>query len=588
MGSYTMPSASSALPWWKTATFYQVYPASYKDSNGDGLGDIPGMITTLDYLKDLGIDAIWLSPMYDSPQVDMGYDISDYRAVYPQFGTLADMDKLIAEMHARDMKLILDLVINHTSDEHAWFTESRSSRDNEKSDWYIWKKPKYVDGQRRPPNNWRSIFGGSAWEYEPARDEYYLHLFCRQQPDLNWDNPVARRAIYEDAVKFWLARGVDGFRVDAVNLYSKEPGYPDAKVTDERAEFQRAEKHFVNGPGMHEWLKEMRREAMDQYGEVMLVGELPHTDSKEEILSYISASERELSIIFDFDAVDLGKRATAKHDWFKPSLADFKETQIKAQDLLKGSDAWTTVFLENHDQQRSINRFTTTDPKYRVKAGKLLSMLLGTLSGTLFIYQGQEIGMVNIPESWGVEEFKDIDAVQYYQGVLKDFPGDKKMEELAHKTLSFASRDNCRTPMQWNASENAGFSTGQPWMRVHDNYKEVNVENELKTPDGIMHFWQKMLKLRKQYSDVFIQGGYELFDAASNQHFTFSKTVNGKTRALVALNFSNSVLAEPIPESLRGEIWKVLISNKDSDKIRPLGAWEGAVYLAGGELRPEE
>lgn len=244
--------SSTKLPCWKTVTFYHVHPASYKDSNGDGYGDIPGIITTLDYFKQVGIDAVWLSPMFDSPQVDMGYDISDYTAVYPKFGTVDHMDQLIKEMHARDMKLILDLVINHTSNEHAWFKESRSSRDNEKADWYIWKKPKYVDGKRQPPNNWRAIFGGSAWEYEPARDESYLHLFCIEQPDLNWENPETRRAIYKDAVEFWLERGVDGFRVDAVNLYSKDPDYPDAAVKDEGAEYQRAEKHYVNGPGMHE------------------------------------------------------------------------------------------------------------------------------------------------------------------------------------------------------------------------------------------------------------------------------------------------------------------------------------------------
>jgi oligo-1,6-glucosidase len=578
----------SDLPWWKTATFYQVYPASYKDSNGDGYGDIPGMITTLDYLKDLGVDAVWLSPMFDSPQVDMGYDISDYTAVYPKFGTVADMDKLIKEMHSRDMKLILDLVINHTSDEHAWFKESRSSKDNEKADWYIWKKPTYVNGDRQPPNNWRAIFGGSAWEYEPARDEYYLHLFCPEQPDLNWENAVARRAIYKDAVEFWLERGVDGFRVDAVNLYSKNPEFPDADVKDEGAEFQRAEKHYINGPGMHEWLKEMRKEAMDKYGEVMLVGELPHTDSREEILSYISAAERELSIVFDFDAVDLGKRATAKHEWFKPSLPDFKQTFVKAQDLLVGTDAWTTVFLENHDQQRSINRFTTDDPKYRVKAGKILAMLLATLSGTLFIYQGQEIGMVNVPDSWGPEEYKDIDSINYWNEMSRTYPDNKEILDKALKALKNGGRDNARTAMQWNASKHAGFTTGTPWMRAHENYAEVNVEAAQKDPDSIYHFWQKMLEVRKKHSDVFIEGGYEIFDKDNPDKFTYTKTVNGEPHALIVLNFSVKEQSDLIPQSLKNKKLDLLVTNGER-KGQSLGAWEGAVYTVSSEhLRSEE
>lgn len=580
--------SSSNLPWWKTATFYQVYPASYKDSNGDGYGDIPGMVTTLDYLKELGVDAVWLSPMFDSPQVDMGYDISDYTTVYPKFGTVADMDKLIAEMHSRDMKLILDLVINHTSDQHIWFKESRSSRNNEKADWYIWRKPTYVNGERRPPNNWRAIFGGSAWEYEPARDEYYLHLFCPEQPDLNWENPVARRAVYKDAIEFWLDRGVDGFRVDAVNMYSKDAEYPDAVIQEAGADFQRAEKHYVNGPSMHEWLKEMRRESIDKYGEVMLVGELPHTDSREVILRYISAAEQELSIVFDFDAVDLGKRATAKHQWFKPSLPDFKQTFVKAQDLLVGTDAWTTVFLENHDQQRSINRFTTDDPKYRVKAGKMLAMLLATMSGTLFLYQGQEIGMVNVPETWGPEEYKDIESINYWNEVNRKYPNDEKMLGKALRALRNGGRDNARTAMQWNASKHAGFTSGTPWMRAHDNYLEVNVEAAQRDPDSIYHFWQNVLKLRKEHSDVFIEGGYRMYDLDNPDTFTFTKTVNGEPRALVVLNFSYKEQKDPIPQSLKNTKLDLLITNGDG-RSRSLGAWEGAVYTTAREhLRSAE
>lgn len=321
---------------------------------------------------------------------------------------------------------------------------------------------------------------------------------------------------------------------------------------------------------------------MDKHGEVMLVGELPHTDSREVILSYVSAAERELSIVFDFDAVDLGKRATAKHEWFKPSLPEFKATFIKAQGLLAGTDAWTTGFLENHDQQRSINRFSTEDPKYRVEAGKLLAMLLATLSGTLFLYQGQEIGMVNVPDSWGAEEYKDIDSMNYWKEMNKKYPNDKQMLDKALKALHRGGRDNARTPMQWNSSKHAGFTTdaATPWMRAHDNYPELNVEAALKDPNSVYHVWQKILQLRKKQPEVFIQGGFEVCDRENPDSFTFVKTVDGQPRALVVLNFSDKEQADPVPESLKDRKLEMLITTGDGkDKRQSLGPWEGAVYI---------
>src|SRR5947207_1016083 len=351
--SPTMPRPEKATrqqKWWKNATCYQIWAASYKDSNGDGFGDIPGVISTLDYLKDLGIDFIWLSPMYDSPQHDMGYDVRNYQDVWPKFGTLKDMETLIDEVHGRGMKLILDLVVNHSSNEHPWFLESKSSRDNPKHDWYIWRDPKYdAEGKRQPPSNWRAIFGGSAWEYAAERDQYYLHLFVPQQPDLNWENETTRRAIYKTAIEFWLDKGIDGFRVDTVNLYCKDTTFPDAEVKLKGEPWQPAFQYFRNGPKIHDWLKEQRRDVLDKYDDVVMVGELPGTPA-DEALRYVSAGARELDMVFDFDVVGLGGRHSLKpHQTYRHTLPEMKSAFMKTQAFLAGTDAWTTVFAENHD-----------------------------------------------------------------------------------------------------------------------------------------------------------------------------------------------------------------------------------------------
>jgi oligo-1,6-glucosidase len=373
----------------------QIWPSSYKDSNGDGLGDIPGIIPTLDYLRDLGIDIIWLSSTYASPQKDMGYDISDFEAIHPPFGTMQDMETLISKIHGRGMKIILDLVINHTSDLHAWFRESRKSRDNEYSDFYMWQPPKYAsDGTRRPPNNWRASFGGSAWEYVPERDEYYLHLFTAEQPDLNWEKPEVRKAIYATAIEFWLQKGIDGFRVDVVNVYSKNVAFPDAKITEPGAETQFPFEHVLNGPRIHEFLKEIQRDVLTEYGgeDVMLVGECTVTE-REEILKYVPAGEKEPNMVFDFAMLTVGMAIEDGEIKIKEwTLPELKVAVAKVQLLTLDTDAWTSVFAENHDGQRSLSRFTTTAPRFRVKAGKLLAIMLATLTGTLFIYQGQESG----------------------------------------------------------------------------------------------------------------------------------------------------------------------------------------------------
>lgn len=384
--------------------------------------------------------------MYDSPQHDMGYDISNYEEVWSKFGTLADMDTLIQEAHSRGMRLILDLVINHTSNEHKWFKESMKSKDNEYSDWYIWLDPKYVDGKRQPPNNWKSIFGGSAWEYVSERDQYYLHLFVPEQPDLNWENAVTRKAIYKTAIKFWLDKGIDGFRVDAISLYSKNTSFPDAEIKNPDEPYQTARELVSDGPRMHEFLKEQRREVIDKYNEIVLVGELSD-DNADVVLQYISAEARELDMVFDFDIVKLGGRHDVDpHLTWKHKLPDLKRAISKPQSFLRMPDAWTTVFAENHDQGRSISRFATDDPMYRVKAGKMLAIMLATLSGTLFVYQGQEIGMVNIPKDWGSEEIRDVAAMNYWLGMKQKYPGDEEILKEALAGIQRVGRDNARTP----------------------------------------------------------------------------------------------------------------------------------------------
>lgn len=571
--------------WWKTGTAYQVWPASYKDSNGDGIGDIPGLISTLDYLKSLGIDIVWLSPMYESPQKDYGYDISNYEDVYPPFGTLADMDLLLKEVHSRGMKLILDLVINHTSDLHPWFKESRKSKDNEYSDWYIWKDPKIdAAGKRHPPNNWRSIFGGSAWEYAPEREQYYLHLFVTEQPDLNWENETVRKGIYRSAIEFWLDRGLDGFRVDTVNLYSKDTSYPDAEIILVGEEYQPAFEHFVNGPRMHEWLKEIRRDVLDKYGDVVMVGELAGADAAQ-LLEYVSAEAKELSCTFDFDVVSLGGRHAGgikKHQTYHHTLPEFKRAFQKTQDLVNDTDAWVTVFLENHDQGRSLSRFATDKPEYREKAAKLLALLLGSLTGTLFLYQGQEIGMVNFPTSWGPEELRDIDSLTFYNEMKATHCDEPLWMKKAMNGIQRVGRDNARTPVQWSAEAHGGFTSGTPWIRVHDNYPEVNIAAQLKDPKSPLAFWKKMIKTRHEHADLLVHGEFYVHDVNDLEVFTFIKEAkggNGKA-ALVYLNFSDEEQPMSTPSRLVGRKMELLVANvEEADVGKYLSPWEARLYL---------
>ena len=571
---------SASRTWWKDGIVYQIWPASYKDSNGDGIGDIPGIISKLDYLKDLGVDIIWVSPVYQSPQVDMGYDISDYEDIHRPYGTVADAEALIKGCHDRGMRLLFDLVINHTSDLHPWFRESRSSKDNQKRDWYIWRPPKHnKDGSRKPPNNWRAHFGGSAWEWDETSQEYYLHLFCPEQPDLNWENEVTRNAIYESAMKFWLEKGVDGFRVDTVNMYSKGDSFPDAPVTDPDAEFEFSPNLFCNGPRMHEFLREMNSKVLSKY-DCMTVGECPHTPETADVIRYVSALEKQLNMIFQFDIVDLGQGKDCKFDMVPFKLTDFKGLLDKMQRLTDGTDAWSTVFIENHDQARSISRYASDLPQYRSRSGKLLAILLATLSGTLFIYQGQEIGTINTPKTWTESDYKDVEALNYIQRIKSQHPNDAAALKEALKGIQHVGRDNARVPVQWNDSPHGGFTTGTPWMRAHDLYPEINVEQQLNDPNSVLQFWKKMLKMRKEHVDLFVHGNFELLEKESEEVVVYTKTFEGE-KVLVVLNFTGEKVEMVAPDGIdRGRL-KLLVGNVDQPEEGTLAPYEGRVFRVG-------
>ncbi|CZT24040.1 related to alpha-amylase [Ramularia collo-cygni] len=588
-----MAADDKERPWWKGQVCYQVWPMSFKDSNGDGIGDIPGIISKLDYLKDLGIDVIWLSPTYKSPMNDWGYDISDYQDIEQRFGTLQDMEQLISEVHKKGMRILLDLVITHTSTQHKWFEQSVNKGDTK--DWYIWgdKRPgnKIGDELVEEPTNWRAAFGGSAWTWVPARGQYYLHLFLESQPDLNWENPELREAVYDSAVKFWLDRGVDGFRVDTANRYCKDTTFPDAEIAVD-GKWQPGSKYYINGPKVHDWLKELSakiaRDAPEK--DLVLVGELPLTPY-DELLRYVKPAENELSMVFDFDVIKLGNNDTpdefAKHEVSNYTdgddsytLPSFKTAIQKVQQLITDTDAWGTIFQENHDQPRSISRYATGDPQYWRQAGKLLALLQTTLSGTEFIYQGQEIGMLNMPATWDFSEFRDPDALIYIEDYVKAHPNDPNAREKAISGVFKVGRDNSRTPMQWSNEPNGGFTGSDlPWMNVNPNYTWLNVEAQKIDTDSIWHFWKARIEMRKEYRELFMFGAFELHDYENSHTFTYSKTAADGQTALVVLNFSREeVPLNATQKALLGDGYRLLASNYGETK-GSLQAWEGRAYL---------
>ncbi|KAK6497288.1 hypothetical protein TWF506_004761 [Arthrobotrys conoides] len=595
-----MASTNTAnLPWWKTAVGYHIYIPSFSDSNGDGIGDIPGIISRLPYLQSLGVDLIWLSPFYSSPQYDMGYDISDYKSVHPPYGTVSDIQRLIDAAHQHGLKIIFDLVVNHTSHLHEWFQASRSSKSSPKRGWYHWRPAKVDEyGNRKPPNNWMSVFGGSAWEWDDESEEYYLHIYLKEQPDLNWENGELRKAVFEDAVRFWLDRGVDGFRIDTVCIYAKDAGFPDAEVSIPNSEFQLGRKYYADLERNFEYLEEMRGVFESYEGrELVMIGEYSGSTTPEVARRYCG-DQGPLDCGFHKQLLDLERTEVSKWVLREPSfelnrlLGVHSEWQKMAD---REEKAWTTVYLENHDVARSISRFTDDSAEMRGASAKLLAVLMATSSGTLFIYQGQEIGMTSMPKEWGIEEYKDNETLKYYEAV-KEGKASGESLEYALSSIKKVARDHGRTPMQWDTSVNAGFTTAvKSWMRVNENYGEVNVEVQNGDGDSVLEFWKDVLKVRKRYWEVFITGRFELVDLGVGKvgdrvgvYWKCAQEENEseKKKALVVLNFSKEkVVMEEVLEKVFGDEERgiddleLLVSTYPGNDSGTLEAYEARVYI---------
>ena len=531
--------------WWKESVVYQIYPKSFKDSNGDGIGDIRGIIQKLDYLKELGVNVLWISPMLESPQDDNGYDISDYRRIYKEYGTMEDYEELLSEAHKRDIRILMDLVVNHTSDEHNWFIESRKSKANPYRDYYIWKDP--VNGKE--PNNWGGAFGGSAWEYDPQTQMYYMHLFSKKQPDLNWENEKVRQEVY-DMMKFWCDKGIDGFRMDVISMISKDQSFPDGEMNNSL--YGDFGPYCVHGPRIHEFLQEMNREVLSKY-DIMTVGETSGV-TIEEAQKYAGEARNELNMVFQFEHVengsgDYGKWTTEKYD-FK----EFKRIMIKWQEELQGK-AWNSLFLGNHDQPRSVSRFGNDNPAYRETSAKMLATCLHMMQGTPYVYQGEELGMTNVYFD-KLEDYRDIESINFFTELTES---GLMTPEYMMKCLMLRSRDNARTPMQWDDSAQAGFTDGAPWIKVNSNYKEINAAQQLEDPNSIFYYYQKLIRLRKE-KDIIVYGGFEPLYRDDEQILAYIRRQD-QEKLLTVCNFSDKNAEMEIPEEFKGA--ECLITNLD-------------------------
>ncbi len=529
--------------WWKEAVVYQIYPRSFMDSNGDGIGDLNGITSRLDYLKELGVDVIWLSPIYQSPNDDNGYDISDYQAIMQEFGTMEDFDRMIAGIHERGMRLVMDLVVNHTSDEHPWFLESRKSKDNPFRDYYIWREGK--DGKE--PNNWGSYFSGPAWKYDDATDMYYLHLFSTKQPDLNWENPKVREEVFS-MMNWWCGeKGIDGFRMDVISLISKQPGLPDGPKAPE-ALYGYAD--CANGPRVHEFLKEMNQKVLSHY-DLMTVGEAAGV-TIEEAKRYAGFNENELNMVFHFEHVGLDGGEHGKWTDKRVPLKEFKKVMSAWQTELDGK-AWNSLYLSNHDQPRSISRFGDDSPEYRVVCAKMLATCMHMMQGTPYVYQGEELGMTNMPFA-DISEVKDIDSINAYYEMSE--AGLISKEDMM-RFICLKGRDNARTPMQWDDSENAGFTTGTPWIKVNPNYTEINAKAAVADKDSVFHYYKKLIALRKE-EPILVYGHYALLEPEHESLYVYTRTLEEK-KLLVICSFTKEPVSYEIPAEFGGA--KVLIGN---------------------------
>ena len=550
--------------WWKEAVVYQIYPRSFMDSNGDGIGDLNGITEKLEYLKELGIDVIWLSPVYQSPNDDNGYDISDYQAIMEEFGTMEDYDRMLARAHELGIKIMMDLVVNHTSDEHAWFVESRKSVDNPYRDFYIWRKGK--DGKE--PNNWGSCFSGSAWKYDSQTDMYFLHLFSKKQPDLNWDNPKVRDRVF-DMMNWWCEKGIDGFRMDVISLISKPEGLPDGIP----GETGYADSGCANGPHVHEYLKEMNRKVLSHY-DLITVGEASGV-TLEEAKKYASADGSELNMVFQFEHMGSGPEADnryGKWDSHKMPLPVWKKILSRWQTGLEGK-AWNSLFLSNHDQPRSVSWFGNDSEQYREISAKMLGTCLHMMQGTPYVYQGKELGMCNAYFDQ-LEDYRDIESLNAYKE-LTETCGVSHEEMMGY--LKRISRDNARTPMQWDDSANAGFTTGTPWIKVNSNYPKVNAKQEVSDPDSVFSYYKKLIRLRHE-NEIIVYGDYKLLAPEDEALFIYTRML-GTQRLMVLCNFTEKEV--PIPAEVTEQIpadAQLLIGNYPEQKEKMLQAYEARVY----------
>ncbi|QEA42444.1 alpha,alpha-phosphotrehalase [Leuconostoc pseudomesenteroides] len=554
--------------WWQKAVVYQVYPKSFQDSNHDGIGDIRGIIQRLDYIKQLGVDVIWLNPIYKSPDIDGGYDISDYQDINPTFGSMADFDELLSKAHAMGLKIIMDLVVNHSSSQHDWFQKSLASSepDNDYRDYYVWRDP--VDGHE--PNNWGSFFSGPAWTYDEKSGQYYLHLFAKEQPDLNWDNPKVRHSIF-DMMNWWAAKGIDGFRMDVISLISKPDGLPDAPITGDSI-FGNAGDAVANGPHVHEYLKEMNTKVLSKH-DWMTVGETAGV-TISEAQKYANKDGSELNMVFEFEHVGLDSNtnpALGKWSDRKAGLPELRENLVKWQQALSGK-AWNSLYWNNHDQPRVVSRFGNDSPKFRELSAKMLAALLHFMQGTPYIYQGEELGMTNAYFDT-INQYQDLETINAYQELVVT----EKLvtEETMLKYFQSKSRDNARTPMQWDTSSNAGFSDTTPWLETNPNYQAINAKAALDNPDSIFYFYQKLIKLRHQLP-VITDGTFKLLpDNEQDDHiFAYTRT-NSETTLLIIANFTSDTITRnyDVPKAAQ-----LLIQNYTDDQETTIRPYEVKVY----------
>ena len=550
--------------WWKEAVIYQIYPRSFQDSNGDGIGDLNGVTMRLDYLKKLGIDVIWLSPVYKSPNDDNGYDISDYRDIMTEFGTMEDFDRMLAAAHARGIKIVMDLVVNHTSDEHKWFIESRKSKDNPYRDYYIWKDPR--DGHE--PTNWGSNFSGSAWKFDETTGQYYLHLFSEKQPDLNWENPKVRDAVY-DMMTWWCDKGIDGFRMDVISMISKVQSYPDGELFD--GVYGNANPYVCDGPRVHEFLQEMNRRVLSRY-DIMTVGEAAGV-TVEEAKRYANNEGTELGMVFHFEHTDGSSNSESvigKWTVNPPRLTYVRGILNKWQTELEGK-AWGSLYWDNHDQPRAVSRFGNDSKEWRELSAKMLATVLHMQKGTPYIYQGEEFGMTNMHFE-SIDDCRDIEEINAYQQYVTDH---KLVDaETMLRCFDTIARDNARTPVQWDASANAGFTTGTPWIKVNPNYTEINAEAALADPNSVFYYYQKLISLRHT-TPIIVYGTFRPLLPDSEVLYAYEREMDGKVLT-VAANWTDREQECTLFDNLEGE---ELISNYDSHRTGILQPYEARVIL---------